>query len=139
MKLLKNLLSSKKAAIASPGPQVVAQSFNLLVDAYKDNHKITEEESTKREAIWANRDVEISRISAQKEILQSYLNQTFSERRAMIDGFFGSLERGIENGNDMLVLKSMESIIAIAKESPLKSGMEMIRDINDSSVKRLDF
>lgn len=132
MKNLLNLLGKTK-----PTPEQALNGLKMFVDAVKENHKITEEETTKRVNIESMRDVEIERIQAQKEILKTYFEGIFSERKYMIEQMFDKLDKGIENNNLELIQMSMSSIVAIAQESPLKQVQELMNNFKNDDVKSI--
>lgn len=122
---------------AKPTPEQALNGLQMYVDAFKENHKITEEETTKRADISAFRDVEIEKIQAQKEILKTYFEGIFSERKYMIEQMFDKLDKGIEGNNLELIQMSMSSIVSIAQESPLKQVQSLINDFKNDDVKSI--
>lgn len=128
----KNLVSKIK-----PSPAQAFEGLKMLVNAKKENHNITETEKTKRANIAARKDVEIENIRAQKDVLKTYLEGIFSERRYMIEEMFDKLDKGIENNNLELIQISMSSIVAIAKESPLKQVEALVSDFKNDDVKSI--
>jgi hypothetical protein len=112
----------KKAAKNIP-PMKAAEAldgFKALVEASKDNHRITEEEITKRKKIKAEKEISIEEIRAKKEILLNYFDNVFRERREIYQGFFERLDKGIETGNMELIQIAASSIVNVALDSPLK-------------------
>jgi len=83
------------------------------------------------------KDVEIEKIQAQKEVLKTYLEGIFSERRYMIEEMFDKLDKGIENNNLELIQMSMSSIVSIAQESPLKQVESLMSDFKNDDVKSI--
>ena len=120
-----------------PSPTQALEGLKMLVNAKSENHKITQEETTKRKNINAVRDVEIERIQAQKDVLKTYLEGIFSERKYMIEEMFDKLNKGIENDNLELIQMSMSSIVSIAKESPLKQVESLVNDFKNDDVKSI--
>ncbi len=122
---------------AKPSPTQALEGLKVFAEVVKDNHKITEEETTKRANIFAMRDVEIEKIQAQKEVLKTYFDGIFSERRYMIEQMFDKLDKGIENNNLELIQMSMSSIVSIAQESPLKQVESLMNDFKNDDVKSI--
>ena len=122
---------------AKPSPTQALEGLKMLVNAKSENHKITEEEKTKRTNINAMKDVEVKKIQAQKDVLKTYLEGIFSERRYMIEEMFDKLDKGIESDNLELIQMSMSSIVSIAKESPLKQVESLISDFKNDDVKSI--
>lgn len=120
-----------------PSPTQALEGLKVFAEVVRDNHKVTEEEITKRVNIAAMRDVEIEKIQAQKEILKSYFDGIFSERKYMIAQMFDKLDKGIENNNLELIQMSMSSIVSIAQESPLKQVESLMSDFKSADVKSI--
>jgi len=120
-----------------PSPTQALDGLKMLLNAKNENHRVTEEEKTKRVNISAMRDVEIEKIQAQKEVLKTYLEGIFSERRYMIEEMFDKLDKGIENNNLELIQMSMSSIVSIAQESPLKQVESLMSDFKNDDVKSI--
>ena len=122
---------------SKPTPAQALEGLTLLVKAKSENHKVSQEEKTKRENIKANSDIEIEKIQSQKEVLKIYFEGVFSERRYMIEKMFDNLDKGIENDNLELIQMSMSSIVSIAKESPLKQVEALVSDFRNDDVKSI--
>jgi len=122
---------------AKPSPTQALDGLKMLFNVKNENHRVTEEEKTKRVNISAMRDVEIEKIQAQKEVLKTYLEGIFSERRYMIEEMFDKLDKGIENNNLELIQMSMSSIVSIAQESPLKQVESLMSDFQNDDVKSI--
>ena len=126
-----------KNIIPKPTPIQAIDGFKILVNAYKENYKISEEEQTKRENIRAIKEYEIEKIHAQKEVLKDYFEKTFSERKTNFKRMFDALDKGIENNNLEAIQASMNLIITLSKESPLSEVQSLISDFNNNDVKSI--
>lgn len=115
------------------------EAFNLLVKSHYDYKMIAQQERTKRAEIAAWRDVQVSSIQAQKELLHDYLAQTFAERRHTIDEMFARLDRGIEDANMDVMNMAMNSIVNIVQSSPLKEAQQIMQALYDPNVKKIEF
>lgn len=113
------------------------QLFNIY-NNYIELKKISEQESTKREAIRAHTEVELERLRHSREILESVLAETFSTRREAIKNFFDCLEKAIEDGDNEKVAIFSSQIVNIIKESPLKQAFEVLKMVNDKSTNVID-
>lgn len=121
-----------------PSTKMAESAFSQLVSAYKEYKTIHEIESTKREYIRAQRDVSLARINAQKEILETYLVNTFQERRSVIEGLFRELDKGIDSGNDKLIAYAMQGIVSTVQTSPLQGVSDFMRQLDNPEVKELE-
>lgn len=104
-------------------------AFSLLVEAYRDYSNIKQQETTKREMIRSQRDVAITRIQAQKEVLQQYLQNTFSERATVFNNMFAILDEGLASGNDKAIGVAMNMIVKQIETNPL-DGIRQLMSVN---------
>lgn len=87
---------------------------------YVDCKKAMEEEVTRREEIKAKRDVVVSAIQAQREMIESYFAHRFAERASALSGFFKLLEHAVDTLNDTELDAALNGILGVCKDSPLK-------------------
>ncbi|QIP46516.1 hypothetical protein [Kingella kingae] len=85
------------------------------------------------------RDVRLTKLSNQKEILKTYLEETFKERREMIDGLFDALDKGMDSGNMDVINAAIDGIINISKDSPLQNVNKIIHAMKDNDTKVISF
>ena len=139
MKFLKNILNKGSKQVPVMTAVDALDGFNTLISAYKDNHKVTEEQRTARENIRATRDISIENIKAQKEVMLDYFNQVFSEKKDLYQKYFDRLDKGIETNNIELIQTMASSIVTIAMDSPLKD-LQRFNTQNElgSEVKKID-
>lgn len=117
----------------------IKDAYQGLLDSFNQYQEIKQRELTNREAIRANRDIELARIKGQKELLELYLREIFKERRAMLDHMFKSLDKGLETGNMDIIGASLHSILSIAKESPLTQARQIMVDMKNPDIKSIDW
>ncbi|MGL5660771.1 MAG: hypothetical protein ACRDCX_06000, partial [Aeromonas sp.] len=120
-------------------PTMAIDAFQNIQSVYANYKKTVAIEKTKRHEISAWRNVEISKIQAQKEILELYLKESFKERAIQIEHLFIALDKGIDLENMDIVGNAMASIVAIAKESPLAQAREAISALKDPTIKSIDW
>lgn len=77
------------------------------------------EEATKRQAIIANRDVLIERITAEKDAILAYFDHRFAERRAALDEFFELLRCAVASGDNHQLTTALAGILGIIQDNPL--------------------
>lgn len=134
--------SSKKAVktISSKNPASSAyQGFEMLVNAYSDYKTVCQTEHTKREAIAAWKEVQLTKTNNQREFLESYLKERFAERRHVIDQMFARLDQGIESDNPELISMAMSAIENTVKSSPLQEAAQVLMAMNDPTVDKIEF
>lgn len=148
-KLPKVIRSVNPKVIRSVNPAMIAtrvnlalgakEAFDILVSSHYEYKKIAEEEKTKRASIEAWREVNVGKIQHQTEILKSYLENTFSERRYAIDEMFDRLDVAMQTGNMDLMSAAMGGIVSIVKSSPLQEVEKLMMDLQDDNVEYIDF
>lgn len=94
---------------------------NKLVDMMEEVSKFTEVQITRRKEIEAQRDVIITQINNQKEIILLYLDKTFDERRCNFERLFLVVDNAIEKNNMDQLSIGLDSINRLADSSPFKS------------------
>lgn len=132
-----SLLVPVKSLPLSP-VNAAGDSFKMLVDAYSSYKNTVQIEKTKRVAIEAWRETKVHELNNQREILELYLKETFKERAKNIEGFFATLDKGIESGNDNLIEQSIGAILSIAKQSPLAEARELMIAMRDPNVRSIE-
>ncbi|MEA1954709.1 MAG: hypothetical protein U9O24_09995 [Campylobacterota bacterium] len=113
------------------------EGVKMVVNAWKENHRVTEVETTKREHIQAYKEVELAKIKGQREVLEQYFEGVFSERKLMINKMFDALDKGIETDNIELIQQSLGAVVAIAKESPLAGVQNLLSDYDNPEVEQI--
>ena len=138
--MLKNLLNRMPGAVKGiPIPTTAAvDAFDNLVNAWKDCKNTAEVEKTKRENIRSWRDTNIKAIEENSAILKLYLERSFQERAATIQGTFERLDQALADGNTEAVGLMMNAIVAIVKESPLAQARQVIADMNNPNVTMIE-
>lgn len=134
--------NSKKAikTVTSKNPASSAyQGFEMLTKAYADYKTICQTEHTKREAIAAWREVQLTKTNNQREFLESYLKERFAERRHVINEMFERLDKGIESDNPELITTAMSAIENTVKSSPLQEAGQVLMAMNDPTVDKIEF
>ena len=111
----------------------------MMFGAYQDYQRLSLEENTKRVNIQAEKEVAIAKIQAQKDLLKSYLEHTFGERRQVIQETFNTLDKALESNNMDVVSQAMESIQNIVKETPLKQVDKLLQLANNPNVEAIEF
>ena len=138
------ILNKLPTSIPTKNPATIpfdaaSNSFLRILEVRNEYKKIAAQEKTKREVIGAWRDVRLAELKNQQEILRLYLENTFKERRKLIDGLFEALDKGMEAGNIHVIDTAINSIVNIAKDSPLKQVDNLIAALKNDNVKVIDF
>jgi soluble cytochrome b562 len=132
-------LLTKTASKLKPSPAQALEGMKMVLDAYQENRGVIETEKTKRAEIDAQKEVELERLRGQRAILETYLKESFAERKMMINGMFDALDKGIDSGNLELIQQSLGAIVTIAKESPLAQLQNFMEDFKNPDVKEITF
>lgn len=108
-------------AAGPPAPQVSAQQ---LVDAIKHVATCVRDiagQQTEQARIAADARKEIERVHAVRNVLMSYLDRSFDERRHNFEELFTRLDRALESDNVHAVAATLDAIVKIADSSPFKA------------------
>lgn len=89
------------------------------IAAIADYFRTMQMEATKRQAIIANREVLIARITAEKDVLLAYFDHKFAERRAALDEFFELLHHAVASGDNQQLVAALSGILTIIQDNPL--------------------
>ncbi len=95
------------------GPAIASLLFKYLT---QDTEK-TDLEVAK---LHAQRDVLIAQINAEQQVLQSYIDQRFAERRGSLDDLFGLLHQAVDNNNNDQIHVMLAGILNIMQQNPLE-------------------
>ena len=123
-------------SIAAGNPAEAAQVLKRFIEVAGEVAKFTEQQKTERKEIEAKRDINISRIQAQKEIIMVYLEKSFDERKENFSKLFQVIDHAIANNNMQQLAMGLDSINQLAASSPFKalatleSTKEAINDKN---------
>ncbi|WP_081289356.1 hypothetical protein [Mycolicibacterium fortuitum] len=94
-------------------------ALNDIVGAAQEYLNLHEVERTKRANIEAAGKAEVARIKAAEHVLRDYFERVFAERKSNFDALFGNLDTAIANGDGQTVTSVLNSIVDIAKQSPI--------------------
>ncbi len=100
----------------------VVQSFNAIsvITEFIAYLKVQQEETTKREAIAVRRDSLIKAIQSEKELIETYFNLRFAERKEALHSFFEVLRNGVANNDSKIIDSALTGILGILQDSPLQ-------------------
>ncbi|MRJ03067.1 MAG: hypothetical protein C6I05_06400 [Epsilonproteobacteria bacterium] len=112
--------------------------ITTLFDMIKENHRVSEEERTKRKEIKKRAEVAIEEIRSRRETMESYFTKAFSERRVIFERYFQLLDEGLAQDNLQLIEMSLSAILDLAKNSPLKEIQRVQRDFYDPNVRVIE-
>lgn len=96
-----------------------------------DYEVVREQEKTKREAIAVHRDVSIEKIRAQRDLMQSAINQTFGERKQVLEAQIHAMDHALNSGNTEVLNKALDGMVSVVKATPFKGMAEIRRELED--------
>ena len=102
-------------AFANVASVVIPPTISGIADYFRTMR----EEETKRQAIIANRDELIARITAEKETILAYFDHRFAERRAALDEFFELLRHAAADGDHHQRNAALAGILGIIQDNVL--------------------
>ena len=118
--------------VAKGSGKVVATVDPLAVVTEVIKHLETrQEEKTKREHIWAKRDAIVTELNNEKEVVLSYFEHRFAERKGALEQFYSLLHRAVDTGNDQQLETALNGILGIIQENPLKDFAEFRKNMAD--------
>lgn len=115
-------------------------ALEAIVTTYGDYRKVVAQEKTKRAQIDAWRELNLEKIRAQREILLTYLDRTFDERKANFKKLFEVMDSALDAGQTELLTKTLDSVTQLAKTSPFRdiATVEQVRAILDAPGQDVD-
>jgi len=93
--------------------------------------KVKTEEETKREHIWAKRDVLLTALNMEKDTILKYFEYRFSERKAALEQFYQLLHRSAEAGDGDSLQVALSGILGIVQDNPLKDFAEFKKNMSN--------
>jgi hypothetical protein len=81
---------------------------------------VAEEQRTERKRIKARRDVAVRAIESEREIISSYFEKCFAERRMVLEEIFRLLRHAVESKNDAALDSALRAIVQVVADNPLK-------------------
>ena len=103
----------------------VLESVQVIVSDITNMVNMIQQETTKREAIRANRDVIIEKTRAFREIMLNVMDQTFEERKMQFDGYFELLDKAMDKNDVNMVAGILHNMVELTKESPLRNLIDL--------------
>ena len=123
-----NKLSDAVKAAVNGGfqdPEAVMAALTALGEVASDTVKYVANQETQQEEIRAKRDIAITQINATSECIKAYLEKTFDERCAIFNKQFDVVDEALRTGNTEMLAMSLQSINALAAQSPFKNLADM--------------
>lgn len=120
---LQTLRQTAKKVLPKPGPEMVVDTFKLVLASANQWVKAINEEKTKRDEIraWERTQIEIIRV--QRDFLLTALDKTFDERRENFRRLFDNLDAALISESDdagAQVSEILGAITELAQTSPFK-------------------
>jgi hypothetical protein len=118
---LHNNLQGMVSSLAAANPAEAKEVLDGFVAMAGEVTKFTEVQKTKRKEIEAQRDIIVEKIHSQKEIILSYLEKSFDERKENFAKLFTVVDSAIANNNMQELALGLDSINKLADSSPFKA------------------
>ena len=100
-------------------PNKLLDAFKIMVDAKKEYDIVKMQENTKRYAI----DADLKKFFSDEEKKRNALElfeKEFSNRSDVLKVTLDGLKTALEKGDNDIITKSLDAIVSIIKENPLK-------------------
>lgn len=90
-----------------------------------------EEERTKREIIWSKRDVLVTALNNEKDVMLAYFEHRFKERHGVLEQYYYLLQRAVDTSNDKALQGALSGILGIIQENPLSDFAEFKKNMSN--------
>lgn len=125
-----NKVAEKVANSANP-----LSGLTEVVSAWKDFKKTQEQQKTIRTQIMANRDIAVTSIKEQAQLIRFALEKQFGERASNFSELFKRLDEGFEKGDDKMIDSMLTGIVELSKISPLAQAVQAVQQqLKDPNV-----
>jgi len=104
---------TKEAAQSVDGLAVLTSAIDYL--------KTREEEKTKRAYIWAHRDTLVTAIKERRDLIEHYIDASFSERKEVLRQHYQVLHRSLDARNNDAIQGALTGILGILEKDPLEN------------------
>lgn len=111
-------------------PLSSADALTILKEAIA-YYKTREVEQTKREEIWAKRDVLIVALDNEKDVILTYFEHRFAERKSSLEQFYSLLNKSVGSDNEIELQTALTGILGIIKENPLSDFAEFRKNMTN--------
>jgi len=101
-------------------------AVKVICEAYQDCQKTAEIEQTNRQEIEANKNIELEKIKATRQVLLTYLDQKFEERSHAFEKLFSQADEAINNNDNNRLNIILSSVVELAKSNPFND----LKDVN---------
>lgn len=130
VKVAGNKVAEKVANFANPFSGVTE-----FVSAWKDIKQTQEQQRTIRTQIMANRDIAVTSIREQAQLIRFALEKQFGERASNFSELFKRLDEGFERGDDKMIDSMLAGIVELSKISPLAQAVQAVhQQLKDPNV-----
>ncbi len=124
----------KKTDMPKLSSKDAANVFKELINAKKEYELVREQEVTKRQEIAANLNYHLEKLSMQRDMIENYLEKDFAMRKETIDEIFSRMDRAYNDQNYEVVIKALDSVEGIVKQSPMADMFQMKKIMSDDSL-----
>lgn len=139
----KNVVTKKaETKIAEAGLGVLTKSapsflsaINEMTSAWKEYKQVQAVEETKRAQILKDRDIAVTSIKEQAQLIRFALEKQFGERASNFSELFKRLDEGFERGDDKMIDSMLTGIVELSKISPLAQAVQAVhQQLKDPNV-----
>lgn len=125
-----NKVAEKVANSANP-----LSGFTEVVSAWKEYKQVQAVEETKRAQILKDRDIAVTSIKEQAQLIRFALEKQFGERADNFSELFKRLDEGFERGDDKMIDSMLAGIVELSKISPLAQAVQAVhQQLKDPNV-----
>lgn len=124
--------------LVSQNVEVVNRVLDItaqITDVYRESQQL----AAKVEVVKEYGKIELAKTAAKFQTTKSLIEETFGERREALSAYYKVLDSAIENGNEDMIIKSMQMIGSVVVTSPLSQIHEFIKAFETKGAPLLDF
>ena len=96
-----------------------------IVEGYYAYATQVEREVTRREEIWASRDLALAEIDAQRALFMEYILLSFAERAAAFESLFAAIDQGLIAKDSAVIVAAVRGIVDLAQTSPFAALVDL--------------
>lgn len=114
----------KKTIKNVPGTQLL-EGLMQVKKAHTEYQVVREQEITKRLEILSSRDISLEKIRAQRDLIKTFVDATFDERKQALTAQIKVLDRALEKGDTATLKFALDAMVNTIKSSPFESIADM--------------
>lgn len=99
------------------------QAMTHVLDGVREiaaSIRVIKEQETAQAEIASKTQIEVARVQAVRDVMLSYLDKSFDERRANFEALFARVDQAAARGDAATVSAALDAVVSLGKSSPFK-------------------